>query len=211
MIGRQLVEQLAQSDYYSEVVVLTRKTTFEGQAKITEKVIDFDNISNELKDLPADHVYCCLGTTMKQAGSKEAFYKVDFTYPLELAQITHRKGAKKFLIVTALGANYKSLFYYNRVKGEIERALETIGFASLSIFRPSLLLGERKEVRAGEEIAQKLYNALGFLFIGPLKKYRGILGKDVATVMLEVAKRDTQGTRLFPSDHIQEMADQAGN
>jgi uncharacterized protein YbjT (DUF2867 family) len=142
---------------------------------------------------------------MKKAGSKEEFHKVDFGYPIEIARIMKKKGSRTFLNVSALGAKKDSLIFYNRVKGELEAALQDTGFSSLVIFRPSLLLGERNENRIGEDIAKRTYKILDKIFIGPLKKYSGIKGQTVAHAMFEMAKRKRQGLTILESDEIKEV------
>src|SRR5690606_33293472 len=115
---------------------------------------DFKDLSHSRDKLQADHVYCCLGTTMKKAGSKEAFYAVDFHYPLEIAKYSQQQGASQFFLISALGANIKSKIFYNKVKGEIEVAVSSIPFQGINIFRPSLILGKRNEKRFGEDLAK---------------------------------------------------------
>jgi uncharacterized protein YbjT (DUF2867 family) len=163
---------------------------------------DFEDLPDSLKGIEADHVYCCLGTTMKKAGSKEAFRKVDLEYPFKLAEIMLTKKAQKFLLVSALGAGKNSIIFYNRVKGEVEQAIGGLGYPSLYIFRPSLLYGERKEARIGEDIAKKTYKYLDKLFIGPLKKYKGIHAEKVASSMIKMAKTNKNETKILESDQI---------
>ena len=151
LIGSQLLELLLADDYYSKVIALTRKPLAIDHLKLDNLVLDFNKLSDSLEKLKVDDVYCCLGTTMKQARSQAAFRKVDFEYPLEIARITKESGAKSYLLVTALGANKRSSFYYNRVKGEVEEAIGQFGFKTYHVFRPSFLQGNRKEQRTGEE------------------------------------------------------------
>jgi uncharacterized protein YbjT (DUF2867 family) len=151
LIGSELVNLVSQSDYYQKIYVLVRRETGLGTDKIEEILVNFDDLEESLKSIQADDVYNCLGTTMKNAGSKEEFYKVDFSYPIEIARMMRKKGSDTFLNVSALGANKSSLIFYNRVKGELEEALQETGFDSLVIFRPSLLLGNRNEKRFGED------------------------------------------------------------
>lgn len=205
LIGNELVKLVAQSDYYQQIYILVRRKTGFKYEKVTEILADFDKLEESLKSIQAMDVYNCLGTTMKKAGSKDEFYKIDFSYPLEIARIMKTKGSKTFLNVSALGAKKSSVIFYNRVKGELETALNEIGFKSLVIFRPSLLLGDRNEKRAGEDIAKKTYKVLDKIFIGPLKKYSGIEGKTVAQAMFEMAKRKPEGLTILESDKIKEV------
>jgi uncharacterized protein YbjT (DUF2867 family) len=174
---------------------------------LQEIIFDFDNLQH-YEQLPiADTVFCCLGTTIKKAGSQEAFKKVDYDYPLALAKTMRNKGAAHFLIVTALGSDAQSMFFYNRVKGELEEALIGLQFPSLSIFQPSLLLGERKEQRLGEDFAKFFMPLITPLLAGSLRKYRAIQAADVAKAMLKIAMQPASGLCRYPSDEIQEIAD----
>lgn len=198
LVGSKVVALLLANDRYSQVKVLVRKPYAVNHPKLTSIVFDFDN--PDTSRVLADDVYCCLGTTMKKAGSKEAFYKVDFTYPYQIAQTALANGAKRFAIVTAMGADVKSLFYYNRVKGEIEQSLRQLGYHTLLIFRPSLLLGERNESRLGEKIGESLANV--FRWITPAK-YRAIEADKVATAMVTITTSTVEGTLVYESDVMQ--------
>jgi uncharacterized protein YbjT (DUF2867 family) len=167
--------------------------------------VNFDRLSDSASLLKADDVFCCLGTTIKKAGSQEAFRRVDFTFAYEAAQLAANNGAAQFLLVSALGANANSSVFYNRVKGETEDAIAALPFVSVSIFRPSLLLGERAEFRLGERIAEPVMKALSFLLIGSLRKYRAIEARTVAAAMIEVAKAQPKGVNVYESDRIQEV------
>jgi uncharacterized protein YbjT (DUF2867 family) len=143
---------------------------------------------------------------MKKAGSKEAFHRVDYQYPLETAQLALKNGAAQYLIVTAMGANKKSMFFYNRVKGEIEEAIWKLNFSAVHIFRPSLLLGERKEQRMGEKIGAIVMKLLRPFLIYGLKKYRAIEGKTVAAAMYKMAQENLTGRYIYESDRIENVA-----
>lgn len=198
LIGGHLTRKIVNDPSYSTVKVLVRKPLDFQHPKMEQIVVDFDKLDASL--VVADDVFCCLGTTMKQAGSKEAFYKVDFTYPLETAKAALQNGATQFLIVTAMGADAKSMFYYNRVKGEIEKALTELNYSTLLIFHPSLLLGKRKDARAGEGFAAVVMRALDFLT--PLK-YKAIKGETVANAMLAYAQKGIKGKQIIDSGTMQ--------
>ena len=157
LIGSQVLKLLLDDPEYHEVKILTRRAIDVSHHKLRTILADVDSLKNVVGELKADTVFCCLGTTMKKAGSKEAFRKIDFTYPLEIASATHRLGAKQFLLVSALGADPSSSIFYNKVKGETEDAIGKLGFTSFHIFRPSLLLGDRNESRPGEDAAKIVY------------------------------------------------------
>ncbi len=170
LIGGQLLELLLKDNRYNEVIALSRKPLSSNHPKLTNVVIDFDRLAEQSDALRADDVFCCLGTTMKQAGSQKAFYKVDFEYPLQIAKITRALGARQYLLVTALGANKKSSIYYNRVKGGIEEAVGSQDFESYHIFRPSFLQGDRIENRPGEQATTAFLKLFGFQFPENLKR-----------------------------------------
>ncbi|MBX2965487.1 MAG: NAD(P)H-binding protein [Cyclobacteriaceae bacterium] len=200
LIGKQLLQLLLDDPHYAVVKAISRKPLEIQHAKLQNIVADFNTLTIHHDQLTADDVFCCLGTTIKQAGSQEAFRKVDYEYPLELAKLTKNKGATQYLIVTALGADAKSGIFYNRVKGETEKAIEEVDFRAYHIFRPSLLLGERTEKRAGEGAATVVYKALGFLI--PLK-YKAIDSANVAKAMLHFAKQDLSGRFVHESKELQ--------
>ncbi len=199
LIGGQLLELLLADDRYSKVTALSRKPLPINHFKLDNVVVDFNRLSEYFDRLSADDVFCCLGTTMKQAGSPEAFRKVDFEYPLEIAKITKGLGAKQFLIITALGASKKSSFYYNKVKGEVEEAIGNQGFESYHIFRPSFLQGKRIESRAGEEATKVFFSIFGFLVP---KKFKAIDSNKVARAMLMKAKEESRGVFVYESDTL---------
>lgn len=205
LVGSACLQLLLQDEYFSEVKVLVRKSTGIVHHKLIEVVVDFDNLNDFRLQLGATHVFCALGTTIKKAGSQDAFRKVDYDYPLELAKITHAMGAKNYTIVTAMGASASSPIFYNKVKGELQESLKKVGFDSLNILQPSLLMGNRAEERLGEGIAQSFFKITGPLWIGPLKKYAGIESAQVARAMLSYAKAGKSGINIFTSDVLQEV------
>lgn len=204
LVGSHLLQFLLEDPYYEKIWVLTRRRLKVQNKKITEIISDFSDLASSLQKVKTDHVFCCLGTTMKKGGSKEAFRKVDLEYPVEIAKLMRSNGAEKYLIVSAIGASRNSIFFYNRVKGEVEETVRQQGYPVLFIFRPSLLLGDRKEPRAGEDVAKRIYRYIDWFFIGPFKKYRGIAAETVAAAMLKKAKTEQMGTMILESDEIME-------
>ncbi len=203
LIGTYLLDQLLEQLTYGKVKVLVRKPLEMQHERLEQIVVDFDKLEDHAEALSCDDVFCCLGTTMKKAGSKEKFYKVDFEYPLALGKIARKQGSSRYYLVTAMGADQEASFYYNQVKGKIEEAILGIGFPRLVIFRPSLLLGPRNEKRIGEDAAKFFFKIFGFAFIGPLKKYKGIHAEKVAAAMVREATGGTEGTKIIHSDQMQ--------
>ena len=203
LIGGLLLDLLIRDEAYQKVVALTRKPLPTSADKVENIVVDFESLQQNIDQLKADDIFCCLGTTMKQAGSKEAFRKVDHEYPLQLAGLTRDQGAQKFFLVSALGAKKSSIVFYNQVKGETEESVAKLNFPTLHIFRPSLLLGPRKEKRTGEDAMKKFYQAFGFIFSGPFRKYQAIEAVKVARAMLHFAKEDQTGNFIHESEELQ--------
>lgn len=205
LVGSYLLSLLVEDDFYTKVKVLARRKPDIEHPKIEAIIHDFQDLQSIAPSLKSDDVYCCLGTTRRKAGSKEAFYKVDFHYPLEIAKITQQQGAVHFFLISSLGADVNSKIFYSRVKGEIEVAVSSIPFQSINIFRPSLLVGDRKERRLGESMAKWISYLFIFLFVGPFKKYRPIHAKTVAQGMLKIAKQELDGFYIFESEQIKRI------
>ena len=203
LIGRHLVEFLSQNESYSQVHVFSRRDTGFSHPKIQLHIVDFQNLKSELTNLEPGDLFCCLGTTMKKAGSKEAFRFVDYDLPVKLAHIAHEKGAEKYLIVTAMGADPSSMIFYNQVKGETERDIQKYSFKQIAILRPSLLLGDRNENRVGENVGKIVMGLMNPLMIGPMKKYKAIEGKTVAKAMVSIALENPNQV-VFLNDELHE-------
>lgn len=203
LIGAELLQLLLNDGVYSKVYSLVRKNTGIRHPKLEEILVNFDALDASLGSIKADDVFCCLGTTMKKAGSEAAFRKVDYDYPLALAHWAKVSGSNGFYLVSAMGASDKSSIFYNKVKGELERDITSLGISSTAFFRPSLLLGNRIENRPGEKAAIIFAKAVGFLFVGPLKNYKAIHVTKVAKAMIESAKSPLNGIRIVLSGEMQ--------
>lgn len=201
LVGSHLLRLLLQSNYYQKVIAIGRRPAPVQDPKLEQLTVDFNSLES-LETLKIDHVFCCLGTTMKKAGSKENFYQVDYTFVVNLAQGTAKNPAAKFMVISSMGANKDSTFFYNRVKGEMEAAVGKLPFAAVHIFRPSLLLGNRQETRLGEKIGEALMGGLKFALVGPFRKYRAIQAAVVAKAMLQLANENNSGVHVHESDEI---------
>jgi uncharacterized protein YbjT (DUF2867 family) len=199
LVGSHILAQAVNDDRITRIVLLSRSAIANLHSKVTSIVIPLDAMENAAEAFHADAVICALGTTMKKAGSQNAFRTVDFEYPLNAATLAHRHGIRHFLLVSALGADSRSKVFYNRVKGETESAITRIPFQRITIVRPSLLLGERKEFRMGERIGQ--------LFT-PLipAKYRPVYAHDVASVLIASLFDSKSGVQIIESKDITEFA-----
>jgi uncharacterized protein YbjT (DUF2867 family) len=197
LTGGHLLACLLADARYVHVHVLVRKPILTPHVKLNEHAVNF----RALASLPAaDDAFCCLGTTIKKAGSQAAFREVDFNYVLNFAHAAKAGGAKRFMVMSALGATAKSGVFYNRVKGEMEDALAKLGFESLHIFRPSLLDGDRGELRVAERVSIGAFKLLAPFMIGGARKYRLIAAEHVAHAMHVSAWLDVRGVKIHESD-----------
>ena len=197
LVGRQCLELLADDRAFERIVVIARRKFAEATApRIEGHVIDFDQLEAHADALAVDQVICALGTTIKAVGgSRERFRAVDYGIPLAAAKIALRQGARHFLLVSALGADAGSRIFYNRVKGELEDALRILGYRSVTIVRPSLLLGDREEFRLGEVVAKR------FAWAVP-GRFRPVHARDVARALVRSAREDVPGLHIIESDDI---------
>jgi uncharacterized protein YbjT (DUF2867 family) len=192
LVGRALVRQLAADPMWREVRALVRhvpRPELEAP-RVLPVQVDYARIEPSPPWAAADQVFCALGTTMRQAGSEAAFRVVDFDYPLALARATLARGTRHFLLVSAVGASPASRVFYNRVKGEVEAAIGALGFRSVTIARPSLLLGDRGKFRPVEQVGK----VLG-LFAPP--RWKPVAAERVARALAEAAKRDLPGVSIL--------------
>lgn len=204
LIGGQCLKFIKQGNLYGHVHTITRSALPKNLADpdIIEHVVDFDG-TDPFSSMPqVDHVIIAFGTTIKKAGSKDRFYEVDFKYPYEIAKKAFEKGADHILMVSSIGADAGSMFFYNRVKGELEDAIIAIGYNKVSIFRPSLLLGDRNESRFGEEFGQFLSKSFMFAIPG---QYKPVEAKAVAAAMLTCAEENKSGIHILESSEIRKM------
>jgi uncharacterized protein YbjT (DUF2867 family) len=203
LTGGYLLTELVANPNYSKIIVLVRKASGQHNLKVEELIVDFNKLSDFKNKIIGDDVYCTIGTTIKKAGSQDAFTKVDLEYPLSIAKIAKENGAKHFLLMSSLGANAASGNFYLKTKGALENNLRDLNFDSLSIFRPSILLGPRREFRLGEKIGIFFMRLFSFLLLGGLKKYRPIHVKQVAHAMAKAGQDgEKKGVRVWESDGI---------
>jgi len=206
LVGGHLLQQLLAAPEYDGVVSVGRRRLPVEHPKLQQEIVDFAALEKNGTDLHCDDAFCCMGTTIRQAGSQEAFRAVDHTAVLAFAWAARRNGARRFFVVSSLGADSASRIFYSRVKGETEEALQVLGFETLGIFRPSLLLGRRERPRIGERIFAGLYWVLDPLMFGPLRKVRAIRAEVVARAMVRSSYGEgARGVLIYPSDEIQDL------
>ena len=205
LVGGQLLRILLEAREYERVTILVRRPLEVRHAKLNEVVVNFDRLADFVDKFQVDDVFSCLGTTIKKAKTREAMHRIDYGYSLEVARLAKQMGASQLLTVSSLGADPRSRVWYSRMKGELEQELQRVRLKSLHLFRPSLLLGQRDEVRQGESVFAWLMPKLSFLLTGSLRKYRAIEAGVVANAMYRAAQLGEEGTRIYLSDEIERM------
>ena len=207
LIGGHLLTLLLEDEEYDEVHLLLRKPLTIEQKKLRQHVVDFDHLK-DLTDVPnANDVFCCLGTTMKRAGSKDAFEKIDHHYPVEYARLASQNNAERFFLVTSIGSSSTSSFFYLRMKAKTEQVIKSLPFRAVHIFRPSMLLGQRSEFRWEDVVIPPLMKMFSLALFGRWRKYRAIHARTVAHAMLLAAKSDASGIHVYDSDEIRKMGE----
>ncbi|MBB5017139.1 uncharacterized protein YbjT (DUF2867 family) [Chitinivorax tropicus] len=199
LTGRALLDMALNDATLERVCVLVRQPLGIQHPKLTELVIDFNELEHYRSVLKADALLCCLGTTIKQAGSEARFKTVDYFYPLQLAMMAKMNGIRRFGVISSLGADAHSRHFYLRTKGQLEKALTALAFDRLVIARPSLLIGQRAEVRLGERLGLIVGRLAGGLLRGKWARYRPISAQAVAWNLLDAIKSDS-GQQTLESD-----------
>ena len=212
VVGRHCLDLLLENQGYSRVVAVTRRATGKTSPKLVEIVTPLDGIAaiDNSRLGHIDDVFCCLGTTQKRAGSSGEFRHVEVDYPRDAAKLAKACGARHFLLITAIGADARSPSFYMRIKGEVEAAVMGVGLETTSIFRPSLLLGEREEFRWKEKLSEPFMRVLGLVMIGPARRLSPIHAETVARAMIKVAASPKPGVTVYTSDKIADLGRRRG-
>jgi uncharacterized protein YbjT (DUF2867 family) len=206
LVGRECLRLLSEDPAFGRIVALTRRPLPEDllgeldHSKVEPHVVAFGRLSAHADLFRVDCILCAIGTTIRKAGSRERFREVDHDYPLAVARLGVKRGAGHFLLVSAIGADPRSRVFYNRVKGEVEVALSALPYRSLTLVRPSLLLGDRAELRLGEEVMKRM------AFLSP-RKYKPVEARAVAAALLQAALENSPGRRTIESKEIPAVAD----
>lgn len=206
LVGSHCLKFLLSDPQFDKVIALVRRPLNISHLKLVQTIVDFDKLDNYSSEIKADAVLSTLGTTLRKAGSSVKFTKVDYEYQLKVAEIAKRNGAKTFVLLSSTGADKKSMVLYTKVKGEVEDAISKLGYDKVIILRPSILLGERTESRAGEAVGQWVAKTLPFLFAGPLAKYKGIPADTVACAMINAVQKPYNGVGIVENLEIFEWA-----
>ncbi len=200
LVGGFCLDLLLESPIYTKVISFGRKRLNKEHEKLEQLVIDFDELSKKENLIKGNDLFCALGTTIKKAGSQDAFRKVDYEYPAKIAKIAAKNGVSQFILVSSAGADSKSNVFYSKVKGELEDAIRALPFWGIHILRPSLLLGDRKESRPLERIGIIFSKGIGFLMGDLLGKYQPVKAEDVAKAMVIEAQSLEGGVKRLTSD-----------
>jgi uncharacterized protein YbjT (DUF2867 family) len=207
LVGGHLLQALIEAPEYSRAYALTRRPLGREHPKLANRIVVFARMAEQLKGLAAQDAFCCIGTTIKDAGSQEAFRESDVDAVLQFAQAARAAGATRFVVVSSVGANPDSKKFYLRTKGEMEQAVSSIGFPSLDIMQPSLLLGARKSARTLETLGAILAPLINPLLTGPREAYRAIPAETVARAMVGAARRGGRGIYRHTHAAIRQLSE----
>jgi uncharacterized protein YbjT (DUF2867 family) len=203
MVGRELVKQLCDNTEYVQILSFVRRPSGFIHSKLKEHVVNFDQPESWKELLKGDVLFSCMGTTLAAAGSKASQYKVDYTYQYETARMAAENNVPVYVLVSSTGANANSALFYPKIKGQLDEAVQKLGFKSVQILRPGQLYGERQQKRSAELFAVKMMFAMNSL--GIFKKYRPIHASEVAKAMISAAKRT--GSNIFTLDELFKLPD----
>ncbi len=205
LIGSLCLQELLRAEAYRNVVALVRSPLGMQHAKLASHVVDFERRETFAEFTRVDDVFSCIGTTRSQAASDQAYRRIDFDIPNDVAQLSFECGAAQFLIVSSVGANPRSRVFYTRLKGEIEQALGRMPFQSVHIFRPSFLMGARPQSRPTEIALAKAAPFFSWMLAGPLRKNKPIQAAVVARAMVRAALAGASGVQIYEFDRIQAL------
>ena len=202
LVGSHCLRLLLESSYYSKVKVFSRREIEIQHPNLEYYIIDFDKIEEYKDNISGHDIFCTLGTTIKRAGSKAAFIKVDYTYVVGIAKLALINNAQQFILVTAMGSDEDSIFFYNKVKGQVENEVKKLGYNSIRILRPSLLLGERNEKRFAEKLAIHASSFTNLITDVIAPNYSAVRAEQVAKAMIAAAQRPDKGVFIYESNEI---------
>jgi uncharacterized protein YbjT (DUF2867 family) len=210
LVGAELVRALAAGDEYSRVIAITRRPLPFEAPRLANRILNFDRLEDELRGVACDDAFCCLGTTIREAGSQAAFRAVDLDLVLRFARCAQSAGAKTMVAVSSVDAAPQSRNFYLRVKGEMELGLEALRFRSLHLMQPSLLLGARGHWRPAEAAARALMPLINPLLLGRSQRWRAIPARTVAAAMRAAALSARLGVYRHTWQALQALARSGG-
>jgi hypothetical protein len=205
LVGRNLVELLSKDERYKEIKVFNRRNIIYESPKVKQINCDLENIDDISKQISGDDLFCCLGSTMKKAGSKEAFEFIDYVIPVKLSRIAFENKFTSFIAISSMGTNRITNNFYLNVKGRMEKGIQQFGIHNIAVVRPSIILGKRNEFRISESIGKIFMRIIKPFLIGNLKKYRAIEAKTIAKSMITIANQ--RGNKFnYDSEEIELLA-----
>ncbi len=204
LIGGHLLYQLIENDNYNKIKLFVRSEISINEPKIEIIKTDFNYLENHKEDIKGDDCFFCIGTTKQNSPDKNEYQRVELDIPKKIAQIARTNSVNSFIFISSIYANPKSSGDYIKFKGLVEEELKKLNFSNLGILRPSFLIGDRKENRAGEKIGILIFRLLSPLLLGPIKKMRPINSEKVAKAMIKIANENLEKT-IFESDEIVEL------
>lgn len=202
LVGSYILENLLNNATYEQVIIVVRRDLNIQHPKLKILIGDFNTLSKVIKDIQVDEVFIALGTTQKKTPDKKLYYQIDHDYPILATKLAKENGAKAVFLVSALGANAKSSIFYTKLKGETEQGIISLNLEHTYIFRPSMILGDRKESRPMEKVFIGIFKLINPLFVGSLSKYKGIEAEDIAKAMVKGAEQLDQKVKIV---HWEEM------
>jgi len=206
LIGEIVVDLLLKNDKYNMVFAVSRKGVNKESPKLVQIFADMNNAEEKIKDIRVDVLFSCIGSTQAKSPNKDEYYKIDHDYPILVSTLLKKNGCSTVCLVSSIGANAQSKNFYLKLKGQVEQSLLALGFESTHIFRPSLLMGKRKERRFFEIATQKLSPLFNMLMIGSWKKFRSISAESVARAMIHTASLRTNGVHIYQTEEIKKLA-----
>ncbi|MDJ0806494.1 MAG: NAD(P)H-binding protein [Gammaproteobacteria bacterium] len=201
LIGSFCLTRLLEEEEVKQIVVLSRQPLERTHVKLDKHVIRFDRLAEYAALFEVDSLFCCLGTTLKAAGSRDAFEKVDYGYVKQAAELAAAQKVRQFLLISAFGANPRSPLFYSRTKGRAEQAVRQLPLQCTHIIRPSMLMGTRPQPRLNEELLKPLAKIAMPLLVGPMRHLRPVQAEEVANMMVDLAKCTFTGVNIhYPTD-----------
>ena len=203
LVGSYILDNFLNNANYEQVVIVVRKELNIQHPKLKTLIGDFNTLPEVVKDIQVDEVFIALGTTQKKTPDKKLYYQIDHDYPILATKLAKENGAKAVFLVSALGANEKSSIFYSKMKGETERDIISLNLDNTYIFRPSMILGNRKENRPAEKVFIGIFKFINPIFVGGLSKYKGIEAEDIAKAMINSANTLNEKVKIL---HWEEMS-----
>ncbi len=201
LTGSFLLQMLLKDKRYKKVKIFSRKTAGIKDEKIQEFLVDLLKLGDQSSDFLADEVFCCIGTTKAKTPDKEVYRKIDYGIPVSAAELCKKNNIGTYIVISALGADTESGIFYNRIKGQMENEVVSMGIPKTHILQPSLIGGFRKEKRPGEWFAKKVFLILNTILTGPYLKYRSIYPQTIASCMVWLANNTCEKVKIT-SDEI---------